>query len=201
MYIDIVNMLISFYSNALNSARFSSNFLVIAIKSKQQNLRRTIMEAKDVLSLPWKKVTDWSELSESYKDSWYEKYFVCAEDVNVFIENVYRDIARKLNIPYEQLEPILKAENEAFYSLEEKLFKINSGYGRTNKRLIELQNTLRVPDTSNIEDTVTADNVSVCLKLFEGLSNIEKMVFLQKIGKINVKIEHFAVQAEESAVE
>ena len=159
------------------------------------------MEAKDVMSLPWKKVTDWSELSASYEDRWREKYFVCAVDVNVFIENVYRDIARKLNIPYEQLEPILKAENEAFYSLKKKLFKAYSGYGRTNKRLIELQDTLRVPDTSNIEDTVTADNVSVCLKLFEGLSNIEKMVFLQKIGKINVKIEHFAVQAEESAVE
>ena len=157
------------------------------------------MEAKDVISLPWKKVTDWSELSASSEDCW-GKYYVCATDVDIFVENIYRNISRKLNIHYEELKPILMAENGAFYTLKNRLFKAYSGYGKSNTRLMELQNTLRVPDISNIEDAVTADNVSICLKLFKELSDIEKMVFLQKIGKINVKIERFAVQ-EETTVE
>ncbi len=158
------------------------------------------MEAKDVMNLPWKRVTDWSELSATNED-WKGDYFVCEADVNVFVENVFRDIARKLNIQYDQLKPILVAENEAFYSLKGRLYKAYTGYSRKHIRLAELQNTLRVPDISNIEDDVAVDTVSACLKLFEGLSNIEKMVFLQKIGKINVKIEHFAVLTEETTVE
>lgn len=155
------------------------------------------MEAKDVMSLPWKKVTDWSDLSASDEDRWSGKYFIGEADVDVFVENVFREIARKLNIPYEHLKPILVAENEAFYSLKGKIYKTCTGYDRKHTRLAELQNILRVPDISNIEDAVTVDNVSACLKLFEGLSNIEKMVFFQKIGKINVKIEYFEVQTEE----
>lgn len=152
------------------------------------------MEAKDVKSLSWKKVTDWSELSASSRDL-EGHYYVCAKDVNIFVENVFRDIARKLGIPYEQLQPVLQAENSAFYSLKKRIFRIYAVYGRMNDRLIELENTLRVPDISDVKNVVTDDNVSNCLEMFEGLSNIEKMVFLQKIGKINVKIEQFAVQA------
>lgn len=152
------------------------------------------MEAKDVISLPWKKVTDWSELSAS--NGCWGKCYVCDTDLNVFVENIYRNISRKLNINYEQLKPILVAENDPFYRLKANLFDYYDGYDKNHPRLIELQNTLRVPDISNIEDAVTTDNVSICLKLFEELPDIEKMVFLQKIGKINVKIERFAVQEE-----
>ena len=54
-----------------------------------------------------------------------------------------------------------------------------------------MEHTLRVPDLSNIENDVI-DNVSTCLNLFNGLSDIEKAEFLQKIGKIKIKIERFA---------
>lgn len=158
------------------------------------------MEEKDVTSLSWKKVTDWSELSATYENRWGE-CFVSETDVDVFVENVYRDIARQLNIPYEQLKPILTAENGAFNTLKKRLFKAYTGYAKKNAQLIELENTLRVPDISKIENIVTEDKVSICFKLFEELSDIEKMVFLQKIGKINVKIERFATQTEETVVE
>ena len=158
------------------------------------------MEAKDVTSLSWKKVTDWSELSATNENCWGDR-FVSATDVDVFVENVYRDIARQLNIPYEQLKPILMAENGAFNTLKERLFKAYTGYATKNAQLIELENTLRVPDISKIENIVTEDKVSICFKLFEELSDIEKTVFLQRIGKINVKIERFAVQTEETVVE
>lgn len=158
------------------------------------------MEAKDVTSLPWKKVTDWSELSASY-ENWLFGCYVTETDVNVFVENVYRDISRQLNIPYEQLKPILTVENEAFNTLKKQLFKNGKTvFYKKDTKLIELENTLRVPDISNIENVVE-DKVSICFKLFEELSDIEKTVFLQRIGKINVKIECFAVHTEETTVD
>ena len=74
------------------------------------------MEAKDVLNLPWKKVTDFGGLSTTHEDRRGYLY-VCETDVDTFIENIYRDISRKLNISYENLCPILKAENNAFYKI------------------------------------------------------------------------------------
>ena len=148
------------------------------------------MEKKNVITLPWTKVTDWSGLSASHVESIFrEKYCVCELDVDVFVENIYRDISRKLNIPYEQLEPVLVAENSAFYKLKVQLFTTCSAFERKNPQLIELQNSLRIPDISNVETSVTADNISSCLMLFENLSDIEKMIFLQKIGKINIKVQ------------
>ena len=153
------------------------------------------MEVKDVMDLPWKHVTNWSELCASHEGR-RGGYFVCVKDVDVFVTNLYRDIARKLNIPYEQLKEVLEVENEAFYSLKKQLFNANTGYGKYHDCLITLQRTLRVPDTSNIEDYVIMDKVSTCSKIFHELSDVEKIAFLQKIGKINVKIEYSALHAE-----
>ena len=148
------------------------------------------METRDVMNLPWKKVTDWSELSKSLEGRLGD-YFVCATDVDVFVQNIYKDIARKTNIPFNELKPILETENSAFYSLKERLFKNHEGYCRKHARLIELENMLRIPDISNIHENVLEDDVSKCLKLFNGLSDTEKTMFLQKIGKINIKVECF----------
>ena len=158
------------------------------------------MEAKDVRNLPWKQVTDWSGLAASSRN-WAGDRFVCEANVDVFVENVYRDIARQLNIPYEHLQPILVAENAPFNSLKSQVFRGDIVYGRNHTTLIKLEGTLRIPDISKVEDDVATDNVSACLKMFEGLSNIEKMLFLEKIGKISVKIEHYALQAEDVAVD
>ena len=161
------------------------------------------MKAKDVMNLPWKNVTDWSELPASDEDLWLSRkyHYVCSTDVSVFVENVFMDIARKLGIPYEELQPILASENKAFYTLKERLFKVHTGYLKSSARLIELENTLKVPDISNIETAVTQDNVSICLKLFGELSDIEKTVFLQKIGKIHIKVECFPIESEETMVD
>ena len=145
------------------------------------------MEAKDVMNLPWKGITDWSELPAVWIADKGD-YCVTVEDIDVYIENIFRDIARQLKIPYETLLPILKDENHAFYSLKEQMFQNDLIYGVTGSRLTDLKRLLRVPDISNIKEIDTADNVSCCLEMFEKLSDVEKIEFLQKIGKINVTI-------------
>lgn len=51
---------------------------------------------------------------------------------------------------------------------------------------MKLQNALIVPDT----DFITGNKVQRCERLFIELSDAEKLEFLNKIGKINVKIEY-----------
>ena len=154
------------------------------------------MEAKDVITLPWKKVKNWSELPAS--EDYGSIYYVCETDVDIFVENIYRDISRKLNISYEELRPILVEENKAFYELKSKLFK-SFIYTKHYSKLKELKRTLRVPDIEyigNVESDASTDKVGSCVKLFEELSDVEKAIFLQKIGEISINVESTAFPVE-----
>lgn len=142
------------------------------------------MEAKAVRSLPWIKVSDWSDLPATYKNMRADDV-VGEKDVDAFVENVFRDIERKLGIPCEQLRPILEVENTGFFALKNQFFK--SGYEvymPEGEKLGKLKSMLRVPDISGVQETVTNNNVSNCLKMFERLSNIEKKAFLQKLERL-----------------
>ena len=141
------------------------------------------MEAKDVLTLPWERVKDWSLLSSSDMRHDGAQTFVSYADVDVFVENLYRDISRKLGVDYKELKKILEEQNTGFYLLKARLFDKGKLYSRDNRRLIELENTLRVPVVEE------KDKLSECLKIFAELSDMEKVIFLQRIGKISVSIE------------
>lgn len=147
------------------------------------------MEAKDVLQLPWKNVTDWSALTATFKG---RRFAISEDELDTFLDFIFSDISRKLQIPYDQLYPILKEENRRFYSLKENLFfedymKRNGIEDeRAYLKLMNLQNALIVPDT----DFVTGNKVNRCERLFKELSDAEKLEFLNRIGKINVKIEY-----------
>ncbi len=148
------------------------------------------MEAKEVLQLPWKKITDWSGLRATFNG---QHFSICEDELDTFLDFIFSDISRKLQIPYEQLYPILKEENRRFYSLKKELFRdgsYNQVWGINDKKdflkLKNLQNTLIVPDT----DFITGNKVQRCEMLFKELSDAEKLELLNKIGKINVKIEY-----------
>lgn len=143
------------------------------------------MELKDVKNLPWKHVTDWSKISTRYS-SYFNDYYIYQADIDAFVENVYRDIANTLSIPYELLYPILKQKNQAFYAFKKNKFKYHKRYQRDEKCLIELFNMLKVPEIRKNNETVT-DNVTKCLGIFKELSDSEKIVFLQEIGNLQTE--------------
>lgn len=61
------------------------------------------MKAEDLLSLPWKHVTDWSGLGKT----WVNDFGFCEtdeSDMNLFIHNICREIAQKTKISYEEVE-------------------------------------------------------------------------------------------------
>lgn len=151
------------------------------------------MEAKEVRNLPWKEVEDWSALCMTGKtvNFWGHtvKRYVTQEDVDIFVSRIFNDIAKKLKIPYEDLKPILDSENGPFYAMEGRIFEICYGLLPNGRRLRALQRTLRIPDVSALDQTDSADKVGACVKQFEELSDLEKVIFLERIGKVSVKVE------------
>ena len=158
------------------------------------------MEAKDVRNLPWETVTDWSKLSATDQDI-FGNFYITKKDLDSFVTNVFRNISHKLHCPHEELLPILEEENEAFYTIYKEYFHDHCSFSlcRQEHLLKAFKNALRVPDTSGIEKPITKSNVDSCLQLFENLSDMEKIIFLQKIGKINVKVEYATVPTGKEA--
>ncbi len=146
------------------------------------------MEAKDVLALEWTSVKDWSGLTTDYSNM-YGDGFVCDVDVRVFVEDTFKRIARKLDIPYDELKPILMQQNKAFFESKDAIFRAYAGYHKDGIQLVNMEKLLVVPDLSKVVKVVEEDRLKKCLSLYEKLSDVDKVVFLEKIGKVDVKIE------------
>ena len=63
------------------------------------------MSACNVKKVKWIPVTDWNELTQTY--STFSGVYVGENDVDNFVENVFRDVSRQLNMNYSELEKIL----------------------------------------------------------------------------------------------
>lgn len=142
------------------------------------------MEAKDIRKLNWVPVTDWKELTQTYFNFRNGKY-VQKGDIESFIENICRDIARKLNISYTDIFPILKEENSAFYGTMKRIFDENIYYGIADNSLTELKQLLRVPDVESIKD----NSVEKVLNDFSLLKDTEKIEVLKRLKLVSVKVE------------
>lgn len=149
------------------------------------------MYANDVKNLKWVPVSDWSELTMTNINSWGTA-FVGNSDVESFVQNVFKDVARRLNILYTELEPILKEENSAFYSTKNRLFMQFGGVSKTHDRLLELEKMLRIPDVTTVPENVDQSKVDKFLTDFSALTDREKLEVLQRLGTVSVKVEFFA---------
>ena len=101
------------------------------------------MEAIKVKELNWTTVSDWRELTISYIN--YFGHYVEKEDVDMFAEKQFKQIAKELDSPYNELEPILKQENAEFYKETDRIFEKYDGFSKGNPLLLNLRNLLKVP--------------------------------------------------------
>lgn len=148
------------------------------------------MNLEDVKNLRWIKVSDWDGLTETHfnKDG---DSFVSDNDMENFINNLFKEISRKLDIPYNDLIPILKSENVSFYEAKERLFK-KYAFGSTNRALNSLKMLLRIPDVESIPMVPKIDsqiNSKTVLDSFYALSEIEKLEVLKELKLLSIKIE------------
>ena len=79
------------------------------------------MSAEHLRRMKWIPVKNWKNLTATHKGM--DGYLVSEEDVDIFVENLIREIARRLNLPYEEVDKVIKEENSAFFKLKAKVFK------------------------------------------------------------------------------
>ena len=142
------------------------------------------MNAKDIRQLNWVPVTDWSELTQTYFTLFGESY-IQKTDIEIFIENIFKDIARKLNLSYNNINRIQKEENSAFYKTMKSLFQdLFYYFNKYDPSLLALEKMLRVPDVDSIKN----NDVEKILHEFSLLKDTEKIEVLKRLELISVKI-------------
>lgn len=141
----------------------------------------------DIRNLNWIPVRDWSSLPAT---GMAISQYVTKTDMENFVEMIFREKARKLHIPYTEIESILKDENTPFYSTLNTTFERVDymGLSRASEKVLTLQDMLRVPDVHSIPDEEKL-SVEKFLHNFATLTNTEKVEVLQHLGNISITFE------------
>lgn len=145
------------------------------------------MDAKQIRQLDWCNFTNWHNIPETHRGK-NSQLYTSKKDLENFVENIFRDIARQLNIEYSKIEQILKEENAPFYNMLDEVYKKYSGLRSWSEELETLENMLRIPDVSSVPKKKC--NVEKILKDFSTLTEVEKVEVLQRLKLISVQIRY-----------
>lgn len=100
----------------------------------------------DILNLPW------TTLDPDTKDDFLERYFndITKEDMECFVYNIFRKVARELRVPYCSIRDKLMDENEPFFMALKNEYEEFESYETydDSKVLTGLLYLINVPDTS-----------------------------------------------------
>lgn len=105
-----------------------------------------IKEVKDLLKLRWENITDWEDIVPTHVVK--NEVYIEEEDIDVFLESKYYDIARKLQLPKEEVKKLMEEENKLFYRLKKDLFGSYKTYMYTEcekAKFERLKTTFRLP--------------------------------------------------------
>jgi len=144
------------------------------------------MKASDVKKFGWMEVEDWSKLKATVPTI-DDGLYVGEMDIDEFVENVFKESARQLNIPYEELRPILEEKNRAFYEEKERIFETYTAFAKSHVLLYPLKSLLKVPDISSIPTEMLKSKVEKLLDDFASLSDGEKMEVMQRLGVVGAQ--------------
>lgn len=138
------------------------------------------MNSEQIKKLPWINVEDWSKL-EPTTAGFCERRYASEFDVDNFVEHIFKEIAEKLNVSYEDILPILRKSNSAFYLLKSEIFRKYDGISIQSDKFNALKKLFRVPNT-NVTTDELSERVEKLLDDFSSLSDEEKSMFFRHLN-------------------
>ncbi len=111
----------------------------------------------DLLNCKWVLVSKRKWLKQPDAGTWVHQdvlgdytctHYYTKDSIEHFVDYLFQDIARELKVPYEEIEPVLKEQNEFFYWRLGELTQNNTGI--TKKTLKDLWRHLIVPDVKKL---------------------------------------------------
>lgn len=112
------------------------------------------MNAQEIRNLKWVKLEE-SEEYENWKllprRTINEKSYIENALLDIYLDDVYKQIARKLNISFKDLSTIIKEENSSFYTLKKEIFiRSTSRIGTDDGAWDLLKSYLMIPDVNSV---------------------------------------------------
>lgn len=136
-----------------------------------------VKNVKWVRSKNWRR--DWEDIPMSHENYLGDK-FVSKEDVDSWAEVIFRREAKRIAIPYKELETTMKEKNKEFYSAKNELFSSFKGVSRNHPEFVILKQCFKIPVVTDVDRVLSE---------FNTLSATEKLEILQRLGVISVKVE------------
>jgi len=147
------------------------------------------MKAEDVRNLKWIQLKNWDDITmTNYNDE--GKRFISEKDLDIFVENVFKDICRTLNISIEELLPILKEENKSFYEAKSIHYSKYTGFTQAAEEFKEMKKLFKIPDVKTVpmipksDSEITDEKI---VRFFTSLSNDRKTELLNELKKLVIE--------------
>jgi len=137
-----------------------------------------MMDEKNVMNLPWKAVgREWFYLLKDSKS-------INEVTIEEFVEQIFKVVSDGLNIPYKTFVILLKQKNTDFYEKKAEAYKGRISLKKESKPFLDLIKELKIPDFTAMDISVQFnDKLNICKRLFECMSDEEKILFLCSIGE------------------
>ena len=110
------------------------------------------MNAQEIRNLKWVKL----EETEEYKDwkslprrEWGGETYLRNDLIELYLDDVYKQISRKLNISFNELSKLIKEENTTFYTLKKEIFT-RSNIKDNDNSWKAIKSYLMIPDVNSV---------------------------------------------------
>ena len=142
------------------------------------------MTINDLRRLNWVSA-NWTECPG---DLDYSKPSIKFEDIQLFLNYTFKEVARKANLPYnDKLIKFLKEENSEFYAYLSRFTKpIITNIPRDDYK--SLKHLLKIPEIDKYY-RAPCNNAQKIINEFESLSDIEKLKVLEHLKLKKIIIE------------
>ena len=109
-----------------------------------------LMDASELLNFKWKNLSglNWEKIPDTYCRN--ERSYYTKESVEIFVESVFRGIARELGVPFEEIRNVLEEENKPFFRELNRVFKEMGTDALVWSYISDLRQYFFVPDVQKI---------------------------------------------------
>lgn len=108
------------------------------------------MEASELLNLKWKNlsISTWEKIPDTFVRN--ERSYYTKESVDIFVEFIFRGIARELGVPFEEIRNVLEEQNKPFFRELDRIFKEMDKDALVWPYISDLRQYFFVPDVQKI---------------------------------------------------
>lgn len=113
-----------------------------------------VNEAKDLLNLKWRKLTN-KELEaipyDVVEGMVISRYYYTEDHIDFFVRWVMKNVSREFGLPVDEVAEVIIQENSFFYERKKKIFLKNCSYISNSTEIEQLLSFFTVPEMTKVD--------------------------------------------------